>query len=358
MVNKKKQAKIDADKKKQLINQLLNRYFTLSYKLDAMPKVLIAAKQEHETYLATIDNAERINATLIHCTKTGQPIGQLFNHCVDTYLPHAIAPNWINTSEKVLNDKLEQQPIALLAYLIDRYGFKSADDRIAYYELIEQKQLRTIQIVQLEAEVKRSLYSTLVEHNNIDTIINILYAVSEFISFIGYKDIVYKTTEQVFQAVQAGEIDTILPLIHSSYTSHVEGLLTIRELNEVKIMDDGSFIDYWSKILTRASNRINTTAANPVNKLTPLIRTASRKQTASTREQVKVKQAVNQALTNEIMDAVTAGVNAVKTGPVIGANKPDIATVRAMINPKPKHKPKTNPFITMLLDKKDDANNG
>lgn len=144
------------------------------------------AKKEARNSSAIIQLALANNATLLRCRATGQPVGQLFDHAIDTIVPATVAPTWL-AMPKDTEDRLAQAPLATTVYIITRV---LTGDALVHY--LGTGGMSAVQQIDIEAAFLSSVYDAIVHMPKVAPII-----------FVAINDLIrrFGSTEQTRRAV-------------------------------------------------------------------------------------------------------------------------------------------------------------
>jgi hypothetical protein len=285
---------------------ILRKWLILGYELHPMPELVKAIEAEKLRHDAIL-NDNQDEQLLIHCVKTGKPIGKLFAECADSHLNHAIAPNWLNTSSDTIADKLHTEPVALFVYTLMKLSFKSSKEFEKYVaQALELESV--IEITKASHGIKSELYNSILAVLSAKETALLINAVSEMAEFAKYHNHIIPMFSDLidvlcgFTSYENTLFQAIIERISDAYLPHLQGYLSRFVISELVDANETDFMLNLDAFATTASNRLAAPSYELTSAKLTLFSTANRK--LMSRDQIETMTQVNIAFSDFLTDTL------------------------------------------------------
>lgn len=240
-----------------MVRRVIWRWIELNSKIDTVDYTL-ALERERLTFKNIMSNANTSQATLINCTKTGQPIGQLFDHVGDAYLPSSIAPNWLRTGSKALETKLTEQPCALLVFMLEKLCL--GHNGLQNYVENTYQQSDILQIIDTANALRAEVYEKIIDLDK-SCVFALLYLIHDVYEFLKYPGLALDKMHSIGVCVYECESDDLyselIEHINDVYVSYFDKVCSKNEVKGIAMLDDDDFVIQVDRVLGNASKKIN-----------------------------------------------------------------------------------------------------
>lgn len=292
---------------------LVQRYLSVSYQIDPLPKVEAAIAVKQQEYTKAKQSLQGITDRAFYCNKTGQPLGIMFAGVTDKILQSSIAPTWIDTSTDKLRTKLEKDPIGLLVYMIRSNACSDDDwlDKIAntygYNSIVDSMSHAPL--------VLNTVYD-MIAQQTASNIAKCITIINEFIAFAQYRKNIEEPFENALNKIIADgqPVATIITMIATSYTDRLTGIIKHKEASASRTLDDQALVDYMEKCITIAKRRIVNPNATTPEHAKPPVHTRERKRTVRQRETDLTRAEVAKIWDEELMQGLVKDITPATTG--------------------------------------------
>lgn len=241
---------------------MVRKWLNDSYTID-LSDYAQAIRSEQARYKQIMQNANLSKASLLYCAKTGQPIGQLFDHVSDTYIAQSLAPNWVNTSQAALDAKMTTQPCALLVYFIERTCLAGG----SLQKHIDNGNMHTLQVIETANALRAELYERIVSLEP-RVIMSLFYMFNDAHKFLRYAEIAENHLKRIGLALFEAETDDLrlitMTALTAMYAGFLESVITPRELQGVATLETSDFVAQVERFLEIAAKRIVSKRENPL----------------------------------------------------------------------------------------------
>jgi hypothetical protein len=187
----------------------------------------------------------------------------LFNSAINSRLPSSISPNWIKTDNQAISERLEQEPIALLVYLITKAAWGNANGFMKFvareHNLDAQDAVKAIETAQ---QYRKEAYEVLLTFPS-KHISELLVAVNELINFMKYENTIKDAILPVARLLMGfddGEndivVDDMLNAICDSYVVKLDAVMTQAACDAISELEGQDFIEAMNGLSKHARAKI------------------------------------------------------------------------------------------------------
>jgi hypothetical protein len=303
---------------------IIKKWLVIGYELHPpvdLIKAIESEKLKHEAIL----EANQDEHLLIHCVKTGKPIGKLFESCVDVHLNHGIAPNWLNTSAETIKEKLESEPIALLVYTVFKLAFKSSKEFENYVKDCWQIE-SSIELTATAHRIKSEVYNTLsavLSATDLARLIVLVTETGEFAKYHNHISVMLLPLVDLLCGRTSYEVPLPIAIntaMANAYLPHLAGYLSRAVIDELMEVSENDYITNLDTFAQSASNRLSAPSYELTSSKLVLFSMQNRK--LMTREQVETLTDVTIAFSSFLQDTLADDeINPYKMGFTIQATK-------------------------------------